>query len=128
MRNDIDKLIEETLSAEDRELLDRYGAQQGFFAQAISAFRGPTSWLIWVIYIAQIVFFLIGTYLAWRFFEVRDVTIALRYGLSALLMFLMGAIMKIGMGIRMETDRAIREVKRLELQVAILKAKTSENA
>ena len=123
MRDEIDKLIEETLSAEDRELLDQYGAERGFFAEALSSFRGQSAWVIWLIYITQIVFFGIGVYLAWHFFEAQDVIIALRYGLSALLMFLMGAIMKGGMGMRIESNRVIHEVKRLELQVAILKAK-----
>lgn len=127
MRDDIDKLIEETLSDEDKEILDHYGGERGFVAEALSAFtHGPSPWVIWFVYIAQAVFFVIGVYLAWQFFQTADVLIALRYGLSALLFMIMAAIFKSGMGIRIETNRTIREIKRVELQVAMLRAKMDE--
>ena len=116
--SDLDKLIEEALGTEDAELLTRYGGERGFFAEALSAFQGPTAWVIWLIYIVQIVMFGIGVYFTWHLFQTADLMIGLRYGLGALLMFLMGAILKTGMGMRIETNRIIREVKRLELQVA----------
>jgi Family of unknown function (DUF6768) len=116
--SDIDKLIDETLSAEDRDLLNRYGGELGFFAEAMSAFRGPRAWVFWLVNTVQALLFFLGLYLAWRFFQSQDVIIALRFGLSALLSFLMGAVLKMGMGMMIESNRVIREVKRLELQVA----------
>ena len=126
MTRDIDKLIEETLNDEERELLDRYGAEQGFFADAFDAFRGPTAWVIWIVYLAQIILFFCGVYLAWRFFDSADAVTALRFGLSALLLFIMGAILKAGVGARIESNRIIREIKRLELRLALAAARESK--
>ena len=124
--SDIDKLIEDTLNAEDRELLDRYGGERGFFAEAMAAFRGRRGRVFSLAYSANIILFFGGTYLAWRFFQAEEVIIALRYGLGALLLFVMAAVMKIGMGVMIESNRVVREIKRLELQVARDRARRAE--
>jgi uncharacterized membrane protein YciS (DUF1049 family) len=121
--SDIDKLIEDTLNAEDRELLDRYGGERGFFTEAMGAFRGRRGWVFSVATCANVVLFFGGAYLAWRFFQVEDLIVALRYGMGALLLFIMAAVMKIGMGVMIEGNRVVREIKRLELQVARERAK-----
>lgn len=123
MRDDIDKVIAEALSAEDRALLERYGEDRGFFAQLTAAFRGPMAGVVWLVYIAQAIMFFVGVYLAWHFFRETDVLVALRFGLSAVVMFTMAVVMKTAMGTVGESNRVIREVKRLELQVAMLKAR-----
>lgn len=123
MRDDIDKLIEEALSAEDQALLERLGPNAGFFGQMAGAFRGSGGGIMLFLFIFQGLMALLGIYLAVCFFKETHVLMALHYGFTALALLVLGAIMKMAVGMRAETNRAIREIKRLELQVAMLKAK-----
>ena len=41
-----ERLIEQALSAEDRELLARHG-EPGYFSQAFGLFRGTLGWVVW---------------------------------------------------------------------------------
>lgn len=113
---DIDKLIDEALDAEERELLHRF-EEQGFFAQAFGVFRGPTGWMSIVMMFWQTVMFIAGVWAAWNFFEASDAVTQLRWGLPAMLLLLFAGMLKMALVPRMESNRVIRELKRLELQV-----------
>jgi hypothetical protein len=123
MREDIDKAIAEALSEEERMLLERHGEDHRLFAQATGALRGPMAGIMWVISVTQAVMFFAGVYFAWRFFAETDVLAALRLGLSAAVLLILALILKSVLGTHGEVNRVIREIKRLELQVALLKAK-----
>ena len=122
MTPDIDKLISEALEEDERELLEKIGNEPGYFAQAFSIFRGPRAWVIWLMYIFNIISFIGFVYAAWHFFGTDDPILALRWGLSALVLFKFASFAKGAMGIHGETNRILREVRRLELQVLKLRA------
>ena len=51
--DDLDRMINEALDAEDREIFGELGEEPGYFAQAIGLFRGKLAWVMWVIYITN---------------------------------------------------------------------------
>ncbi|HEU0310023.1 MAG TPA: DUF6768 family protein [Sphingomicrobium sp.] len=111
-------MIDEALGAEERDLLRAIGEEPGFFAQAFSVFTGPAAWVNVVLAVVQAVFFIAGVWAAWNFFEATDALAAVRWGLPAVLLLLTGLIIKMTLWPTLQTNRVIRELKRIELQLA----------
>lgn len=119
--NKLDEMIGRALTEEDRELLARHG-EPGYVAQAFGMFRGPMAWALWVAYAAGAVAFVMGAYAFWQMVTTTDVVAAVKWGMGALLLFQMTTLTKSFMGSHMQANRMLRELKRLELQVALLRA------
>jgi hypothetical protein len=116
---DIDTMIEEALGQEEREVLRRIGEEPGFFGQVFGIFRGPTGWVNILLMVAQAVIFIAGAWAAWHFFQAGDPVSQLRWGLPAATLLILATILKMSLVPRMETNQIIRELKRLELQLAL---------
>lgn len=115
---DLDRMIDEALDSETREVLERIGGEPGFFSQAFGVFRGPTGWVNIVLATAQGVLFVAGAWAAWHFFQATDPVTQLRWGLPSAVLLIHGLILKMSLVPRMETNLIIRELKRIELQIA----------
>ena len=115
---DLDREIEEALNAEDRELHKQLG-EQGIYAQWFSVYRGPQAWISIVTTIVMVVLFGVGVYGILQFHEVgfnsyeHVLWAAFVFAIMVMISFL-----KVWFWIRMEANRVIREIKRVELQVA----------
>jgi hypothetical protein len=118
--NKIDDLIGKALTEEDRALLASH-AEPGYLTQAFGIFRGPMAGIMWIVNIASGVAFIAGMYAIWRLFAATDAIIAMRWGVGALFLFQVTTLCKTLMGTRMEANRTLREIKRLELQLALLR-------
>jgi hypothetical protein len=118
--NKIDDLIGQALTEEDRALLASH-AEPGYLAQAFGLFRGPMAWVMWVVNAASGVAFLAGAYAAWTMFDASDALVAVKWGVAALFLFQVTAMCKTFMANRMEANRLLRELKRVELQVSLLR-------
>ena len=118
--NKIDDLIGQALTDEDRALLASHG-EPGYLAQAFGIFRGPLAWVMWVVNVAAGSAFLSGAYLIWQMFETSDPLTAVKWGVASLLLFQVTTMCKSFMGNRMEANRLLREIKRVELQVSLLR-------
>jgi hypothetical protein len=117
MMDDIDRMIDEELEAEERELLRKLD-EPGFFNQAFGLFGGPTGWVNVVMMTAQTLLFIAGVWAAWRFFEAGDSFTQLRWGLPAAVLLILATMIKMALIPRMESNRVMREIKRLQLQIA----------
>ena len=115
---DLDKMIDEALDAEERDLLRSIGEEPGFFAQMFGLFSGRAAWINVLLMVVQAVFFFAGVWAAWNFFESSDALTAVRWGIPAAVLLLTGLIIKLTMWPTMQTNRVIRELKRIELQIA----------
>ncbi|TXH65194.1 MAG: hypothetical protein E6Q88_14260 [Lysobacteraceae bacterium] len=115
-----DELIERALSAEDRELLARH-AEPGYFAQAAGLFRGSLGWVAGVAYASALVAFAGFGYAFWRMWTADDVLYAIKFAALALVLFQFTMMVKTFLGAQLESHRALREIKRVELQVAMLR-------
>ena len=117
MMRDLDQMIDEALDAEERELL-RTLDEPGFFRQAFGVFRGPTGWMSLVMMFWQVVLFIAGVWAVWNFFEATDPVTQLRWGLPAMLLLIFAGMLKMALIPRLESNRVLREIKRVELQLA----------
>lgn len=118
--NKTDDLIERALSAEDRALLARHG-EPGYFSQAFGLFRGSLGWVVWIAYITGTAAFFGFVWAFWQTWNANDVLTAVKHGVLSVLLFQGAAMMKAFLGSHMEANRTLRELKRVELQVAMMR-------
>jgi hypothetical protein len=110
-------MIDEALGAEESELL-RSIEEPGYIQQALGVFSGRTGWVNAVLMIFQGIAFIAGAWAAWNFFQMDEPVAQLRWGLPAAVLLLLAAIVKMAVLPRIETNRVILELKRIELQIA----------
>jgi hypothetical protein len=118
MMRDLDQMIDEALDAEERDLLRSIGEEPGFFAQAFGLFGGAAGWVNLLLMVVQGALFVAGAWAAWNFFQAAEALAALRWGLPAAVLLITALIIKMAMWPTLQTNRVIRELKRLELQLA----------
>ena len=119
----IDEAIRQTLSAEDAKALERYGADSSLVQQVLEAFQGRTAMLNVLVWAVALALFVASVYSGWRFFETTDVPQMLRWGGATLLAVISLISAKLWFWQELKSNAVIREVKRLELQVARLAAR-----
>ena len=121
---DHDRLIEEAIDAEERELLRRISEEPGYIEQALGIFSGRTGWVSGVLMAVQGVAFLAGAWATWNFFAAVEILGALRWGLPAAVLLLMSLTIKMALWPTIHLNRLMREMKRIELQMALARAGT----
>lgn len=114
----LDELISEALDAEDRELLDTYAKEPGFISQALGLFSGTMGWVMAVVLVMVLLFTGLMVWTGIKFFSTSDPVMSLRWGLGCIasiqiIVFMRGVMMQ-----KILTNQVLREVKRLELQIA----------
>ena len=124
MRN-VDDLIEEALDKEERDILSQIGEEPGFFGMAFGLFSGRLGWVNILLMVVQGVTFLAGAYAAWMFFEATDTVTQLRWGLPSAVLLILSTMIKMAMWPNIHADRLMRELKRVELQLARARPKAS---
>jgi hypothetical protein len=116
---DLDKMIEEALGEEESEVLRRIGGEPGLVERAMGMFGAGAEWMVRFLLFAQTVLFVAGAWAAWNFFQADDPVSQLRWGLPAAVLVLVSLILKMGVGPVLFHNRVMRELKRIELQIAL---------
>lgn len=106
------------LGEEERELLRSIGEEPGFFRQAWGLLAGPTGWVNCVMIAAQAITFVAGVWAAWNFFSAREPLDAIHWGIPAAVLVVVSLMIKLAVWPQMEANRLMRELKRIELQIA----------
>ncbi len=122
--NQLDDRIRDALEAQDRELLEHLG-EQGLWGQLRGLFEGKMAWITVVTLLAGLALTIVGFYAAWKFYTLDDTNAMLRWGGLAWFGLTAQMMIKIWSWMRMETNRTLREMKRIELQLAQLQEKLS---
>jgi hypothetical protein len=115
--DDLDRKIEEALNAEDRVLLERFG-EQGLLGQWTGVYRGAMGGMAVLATIFTFALTLAAVYCGYRFFGAAEAVDAARWGAGTILFLVMVGFLKLWFLLRMESNRVLREIKRLELQIA----------
>ena len=120
--DELDRAIRQSLSAEDTELFDRLGADQTLRRQVLATFDGRLRWLNAAGWIGGFVLFAAACVFASRFLSAQDLEDMLRWGAASALAFAGVVLVKVWFWLELQTNAIVREVKRLEVQVASLAA------
>ncbi|MBO6525099.1 MAG: hypothetical protein JJ971_14820 [Balneolaceae bacterium] len=123
-KEEIDQLIEESLSKEDAQFYHDLD-QQGMFKQWGGLYSGKLGkWAI-VVTTFQIIITLLAFWLGYKFFTVEDSILMAKYGVGLLIGVIMNGLLKQWHWMQMDKNSILLEMKRLEFQVAILTEKLS---
>ena len=120
--DDLDRKIEAALNAEDRALLNAFG-EPGLFGQLSGIYAGKLGSLALFATVITFALFFAAVYCGWKFFGAAEAIAAARWGATTVMLMVMIGFLKIWFWMRMETNRVLREVKRLELQLARMQGK-----
>lgn len=121
----IDDLIAESLSKDEAEFYHTL-EEEGLLKQWGGLYKGKMKG--WAIYISivQVIFTVITFYLGYKFFTVEAIREIILYGGGFFIAFITVSMLKLWHWMQMDKNSIIREIKRLEFQVAILTEKLSE--
>jgi cellobiose-specific phosphotransferase system component IIC len=119
MKN-LDDAIKDALGQEDAEFLARLEEEPGSFRQMADIFRGPLNWIYVVLLITAILLGIFGVYSAWRFAVATELRPLFHWGALAGFCLVVLAVVRVLFFMQIHTNRILREMKRLELQVALL--------
>lgn len=122
--SNLDRAIRDALSKEDAEFLSRFEDHSTPVGEVLDTFRGR--WALMNAFAAIITFALFGAfvYCAWQMFEATDVRDTVLWSVGAIIAMLGVAMLKMYFWMEINKNAVLREVKRLELQVARLAAKS----
>jgi hypothetical protein len=124
--NKLDDAIRQALSREDAALLDGLGADQPLHSQLMQTFQGKLAWMNIVGWIAGFVAAAVMFYCIWQFLNVREIRDMLIWGGAAGLACSGLVLIKVWFWMEMQKNSVVREIKRLELQVARLGARAGQ--
>ena len=114
---DVDKLIDEALGAEEADLLRRIGGSPGLAERMFGLF-GAAPAMVGLVMAIQLIMAAGAAWAGWRFFQASDPVTQLRWGLPAAVLILLAVIIKAALGPTLLNNRILRELKRIELQLA----------
>ncbi|MBO6525812.1 DUF6768 family protein [Erythrobacter sp.] len=117
---DIDDRIRGALDADDKAFLASLDEGRGLFSQMGDVLAGPLGGWSKLIFAVAFVLGITLLYLAWRFFTATSFEDAVWWGMVTLAALLMQGFIKEWFYARMNLLSMLRELKRLQLQVAML--------
>jgi 4-amino-4-deoxy-L-arabinose transferase-like glycosyltransferase len=118
----IDDAIRDALSPGDAQAYEALGRELSPFGEAIGMFRSVRSGYIWTVALAGTAFLALGVYAAWRLMHESEVRAMLGWSLLAIFAMLTLALVKVWFWLEIQRNALVREMKRIELQVASLVA------
>src|SRR5262245_54778966 len=119
MKN-IDDAIRSAVSREDAEFLSKLEREPGSFEQVAGIFRGPFNWIYVTYLITAVIAGLVGVYSGWQFATATALRPLLYWGAATGFCLLVIGSVRIVLFVQLNTNRTLRELKRLELQIALL--------
>jgi hypothetical protein len=121
----LDQAIRQALSVEDAEFLAKFEKEQPLHEQVFGAFTGPFGGLNVLGVIFTFAMFGAFCYCVWQFFNVSETRDLIFWSAAALWSAVAVGMLKIWFWMEMHKNQVLREVKRLELQIARLAARDS---
>jgi hypothetical protein len=118
----IDDAIRHALSPADVQAYEALSRELSPVGEAIGMFRTARGGYIWAVTVAAVAFVAIGGFAAWRLLSATDIREMLGWSLLIVFIMLALALVKLWFWLEMQRNVVVREVKRLELQIASLVA------
>ena len=118
----IDELIKETLTEEEAKFYDEL-EEQNIFGKLGEVYRGKLGWLAVIMNIVHLVFFGLFVYTIIRFLNTDETDILIKWAAAGFLCLMVMGMMKLYVWMQMDKNDTLRELKRLELQVAAMAQK-----
>jgi hypothetical protein len=118
----IDERIQKALSAEDQALLARMDADSSLYGDIAATFRGHTRWLNVFGWFGALMFFVIAVFCSWQLASQTEMRNMLLWSAGTIISFLWLGMIKLWFWMELQKVGIVREIKRIELQLASLTA------
>ena len=118
----IDERIRKALSSEDREFLEKLDSSDSLFGDIAATFRGHRRWTIVAGWAIGFALFAAAAYCGWRFVNQPDPRSMQLWGAATMLCVIALGMTKLWFWMEIQKNAVIREIKRVELQIAGLTA------
>lgn len=112
----LDQMIAEALAEEDREIMAQTD-ELGFFAQFARQLSGRNSWVNWAATVAVVAYMALALWSGWQCYVATDAVAAVKWGFVAAVSVVVIGMFKLYLFQGMQTDRVMRELKRVELML-----------
>ncbi|MDP6720438.1 MAG: hypothetical protein QGG36_19960 [Pirellulaceae bacterium] len=124
--NDIDNKIKQALAEEDAELYAQFAQEPSLLEQGLELLQSRNRWMTALVMIVMTIFMVAGVYSLWRFSAADEVKSLIAWAMGFGFSMAAVSMMKIWAWMEMEKNNTVREIKRLELQVARLTQRLGE--
>lgn len=122
----IDDEIRQALSGDDAAAFDEFAGEQSLLEQAFELLKGRNRWFnIWVM-VVTFVFLFLALFCSWKFYYATNVKELIGWSIGIGISIGTISMLKIWAWMEMEKNSTVREIKRLELQVARLSKRLGE--
>lgn len=125
-KEEIDQLITESLNKEEAEFYKNL-EEEGLFGMITGLYNGKLSWVVIASTIVHILALAVTIYCTYYLFTVESTGKMIQYGAVMFLAMSFAVMTKLSQWMQMYTNSVIRELKRLEYQVAVLMEETRDN-
>ncbi|MCB9839136.1 MAG: hypothetical protein H6813_07350 [Phycisphaeraceae bacterium] len=123
--DDLDRKIQHALSAEDAELFGE-GGEMAMFEMMIGSFKSRTrGWMIYAM-VMTTVFTVIMFYCIYRAFTAPENDVRILWCLGVLFAGIPTGMLKLWWFMQMDKHNVLREIKRVELQIATLASRMKQ--
>jgi hypothetical protein len=124
---DIDRLISESLNKEEAEFYASL-EEEGLPQKVKSLYSGKFGRMAILTAIVHTIAVAVAVYCGYKLFTSPDVVEILRYSVVLFIAWSFGIMIKLWQWMQMDKETVMREMKRLEFQVAVLMEKNSDRS
>ena len=121
-----DQIIKESLTEEESKFYDELD-EQNLLQMFGGLFKTKLSWLIIIMNIVNLIVFILFIYCLIQFLNTNNTNELIKWASAGFLCWTTIAMIKIFVWMQMDKNALLREMKRLELQIAVLANKTNQN-
>lgn len=115
----IDELIKETLSKEEAAFYDEL-EEQNLIGKIGEVYRGKLGWLAAIMNVVHLLMFMAFVYCIVQFFNTDNTNELIKWASAGFLSMIAMGMLKLFVWMQMDKNDILRELKRLELQIATL--------
>ncbi len=118
--NEIDDKIRQALSEEDAKLFEEFSEEPSLMELALETLKGRNRWATAMVMIVGTLFMVLGIFSLFQFSSAQETKALISWALAFVFCMAAVSMMKIWAWMEIEKNSTLREIKRLELQVARL--------
>lgn len=122
----LDDAISQALTEEDKDFLAQFEKEPNSLAQMAGVFSGPLAWMYVAFVGAAVILAPIGLYCAYQFFTTTELRPLFYWGFGVTAILIILSVVRLVFFMQINTNRVLRELKRMELQIARLGARAEK--
>jgi len=122
--NDIDDLIKKALTKEEAEFYDQLD-EESIPEMITGLYSGKMKWLSAMMTFGMLIVFVLAVICLVQFFRQDDIATMIQWGIGAVIFMNAVGMIKLMQFMQIDRNAIIREIKRLEWQIAVLAGKIS---